>query len=1500
MTARQRRFWWAAAVITVLLGGPSLAYIVSTDSASGRRFLLGVVEKQTNAIFKGRATLKIGSLREIGATHVTATDVSLLDSAGAVVVHVDSLDATIAVGRLLFDKAIRLRTLSIRGFTLNVQQDVGHPFNISYILVGDPTVKSSGPPGYGSNIQIDALTISDAAITTVIPWAPNRVFVGAARDSVTAVRDSLHDLIRTPTGLFERRRILLDRVVARDGIITQPDKKPSSMLLDTLRGTISDPPVRLVDLRGRLEWTPDSMHLDLPEVKLPASTGSAVGTVAWNNPGPVRYDVLMKVQAGLSDLRWIWDVLPESGTGTSTIRMRTLENPENAEYTLSPLDVQTMDSRVTGSISVVTKPADLLLHNVDLAFVPLQSTLARRLSYGVLPDTVRGTFEGRLKAVAGGSLRAFAIDTLNMRFTDARIPGAVSSVTMGGVVALGAAATARDLTVSQLFVDLRSVAQFSPTAPKLDGTLSGRAHVIAASLQSASLEQLALVWKDAKGNTSALRGDLRVGFGGGSSPIETDLTLDAISMRALARLDTTLTMRADIAGTVRTTGSMESLGWSARVGPIGGGLVDLRGTASLIGDAWRVAAAGTVASINARVWSGSDSIPITSFSGDVSGNATGTRSKDGVLSLALAGGAVALAQPAATNQAAADLTAKASLDAQRLRVDSAIAHIAGIAIDVRGALARDASGIDTLIVSARADSLDRVRAELSGVAKLVESADSTSAASIRSVAADTLRGNALLSGYVVGSIKDMGVTVAVSANDAQFGALHLGRVFGSLNAEHLRTVPTFSGAATVDAIDGIGTVRIASAELKVQQATPDSGRLVLDVSSPNDARLGATGRFTRADGRTDVTLDSLHFRYDSVSWRNATPLHGYSDKNGIRIDSLVVQSNTRGVLGVVADLPLAGPIRAALQLNEFPLGKATTFAVGVEPFNGTMTGNVQLSGTRASPLLKFAMDIDSLGRDGTVLPKISTDGDYADRKLVAHANVVDAQDGSLRLEARVPIDLSIGAVEKRVLSDQVDAEVVANALRLDALGFAIDGVSKTQGVLAGRLALTGTMDRPVATGTMTLDKFSATVATLGVAPSEGRIQIRAAQDSLIIESLRVRSGGPSDTLSATGAMRFAAKEPATIRVQIAANNFELARQRDGNDLDLSGRVELVGPLKRPELSGAIIVPVANIVYDPLSASKALDLTSASARELLGADEVPVAASAAQSFSELGRFVSVANARVDLGDEVWVQTPQARVKISGGLAVTMNGDNLALEGEITANRGQYRLDLGVVNRSFAVDSGSVRFFGTTAIAPTLDISATNVVRLATGGEIPVRVHIGGTLDRPAVTLSSSDPLFASAPESEIISLLIFGAPTFALDGQSQNTVKAVTGVLLPTAGGAVEGVLQRLLPVFNTVQVNTAGGQTKDDLNLFSLLDNLSITAGKQLGSRTFLRVNTGVCRGTGQSASLWYGIAAEFRMTKELSAQVGVDPGSAPCTRLGGDLLPRLQFGFDLFREWIF
>ncbi len=1498
MVTRRRLLWGGGAVVAVL-AAVGVIYLLASNTVSGRRRVLATLLVRAQSVFGGRATLTVGSLDHVGFRRISLTNVSVLDTAGVVVVHADRVESSLDIGGL-FDKAIHLRSLDLRGVTLNLKQDFTGPWNIAYIISG---TGPKGPPrmlpALGDDIRIDAIRVTTLQITTEMPWAPHPIFQGRARDSVIAKRDSLHDIIHTPRGMLERRRISLEQVVARNGIIVQPGGKPSSVLLDTIIGTISDPPVRLVAASGSVTWTPDSLRFNLARVRLPNSSGAAQGMVAWNTPGPVRYDATLNVNAGFADLAWIWEVLPTSGDGTMLVHMRTLADANDAEYVLTHIDAKAMNSHILGAITIETHPVDLLLHAVDLTFEPIESDLLRRLTYGALPNAIRGTFDGRLVASKGGPLTAFIIDRFDARFLDAQAANAVSSIRLNGRVGFGAAPSARDLTVQDVRVDLRSARILAPSLP-VDGSVRGSGIVKTANLQSADITQLDVMWTDGAGNVTTARGDAAVNFGAKVPTILATLQLDPISLRAIARIDSTFPAVATLRGPVTVKGSLDALQWSASLAAETGGRVAMQGSAALTPSAWNVSARGTIDGFDARAWLARTDVAATALDGQLRFTAAGLRDKLQGATLSVASATVSLRQTASAALVAMDFVGSGTLDAAHLRVDSVVAHVGGIALDAHGLLARTASVTgdappDTMVVSARTDSLALVRAALPRLASMMAPVDSAMAATMRSYAADTLQGDVSLSGYLFGGINDFGATFALSAQGLQVGAVRAGRVFGSAQASHVRTTAAFEGAATVDEIRGFGAVRISTANFRVMQATPDSGRLFVDMRSEDTARLELRGAYARAKGTLDVLVDSVRFGYDINSWRNSGPIHLRSDATGLRLDSMTLRSNARGLFAMSADVPNQGVVRIDALLDRFPMGEALAFALGTTAFTSALSGDAHVTGTRDAPLLSFQLRADSVGHNGTFLPPLRASGTYAERRLVARAELDDTTHGTLRADVRLPIDLSLRVVEKRLLSEIVDAEIIADSLRLDLLPLSANGVDRVRGVLNGRLALTGTIDRPVATGTMTLDRFSANIADLGITPTEGRVVVRAVQDSLILESLRFRSGGPSDTVIARGAMRFASGQSATMRLTASANNLSVARQRDGTDLNIGGTIQLVGPLKRPVLTGALTIPSATLFINPLAASTALDLTTDAVRDLLGLEEVPVAVSGAQSLARLGSFLSVDNARIELGNEVWVRTPEAKVKVTGGLTVTTNGDLLALEGEITANRGQYRLNLGPVNRGFTVDSGKVRFFGSADIAPTLDISATNVVRRANGEEIPVHVHIGGTLDRPLVALTSSDPLYARAPESEIISLLIFGEPTFALDGDRQSTVRAVTGVLLPSLGGKVEGVLQNLLPGLSTVQVVAGGGQS-NELSVGSLLDNVSVSAGKQFGDRTYLRVNTGVCRG----AQLWAAVAVEYRITRDLTAQIGVDPGAAPCSRLGPDAVAPRQFGFDLFRNWIF
>jgi hypothetical protein len=308
---------------------------------------------------------------------------------------------------------------------------------------------------------------------------------------------------------------------------------------------------------------------------------------------------------------------------------------------------------------------------------------------------------------------------------------------------------------------------------------------------------------------------------------------------------------------------------------------------------------------------------------------------------------------------------------------------------------------------------------------MVEPVDSAVAKTLRSYAADTLSGDASISGQLTGSLQMFAASVAIGARDAHVGAIGVGRVFGSLRADSLPRSPHWEAAATMDSITGIGKLKLSSADFRVRDASSTSGRLSLDVTARDTTALLIRGAYTKHADSLDIQLDSIRFNYDDVRWANARAAVVKTTNAGTRIDSLVVRSNQGGVLALSADVPISGGVQGTLHVERFPAGEAVSFALGTKQYNGLLTGDTKLTGTRDAPLLSWNLVADSVGVPELVLPRITTDGSYANRRLVATAQLLDTLKRGLRVEARVPIDLALHSMSKRLLSETVDAELCA-------------------------------------------------------------------------------------------------------------------------------------------------------------------------------------------------------------------------------------------------------------------------------------------------------------------------------------------------------------------------------------------------------------------------------------------------------------------------------------------
>ncbi|HXT49303.1 MAG TPA: translocation/assembly module TamB domain-containing protein, partial [Gemmatimonadaceae bacterium] len=242
-------------------------------------------------------------------------------------------------------------------------------------------------------------------------------------------------------------------------------------------------------------------------------------------------------------------------------------------------------------------------------------------------------------------------------------------------------------------------------------------------------------------------------------------------------------------------------------------------------------------------------------------------------------------------------------------------------------------------------------------------------------------------------------------------------------------------------------------------------------------------------------------------------------------------------------------------------------------------------------------------------------------------------------------------------------------------------------------------------------------------------------------------------------------------------------------------------------------------------------------------------------------------------------------------------------------GTYRLDLGVVQRTFHVDSGSVTFYGDPHIPPELSIWATYTVRQPNrqiADDVKLIAHISGTPTNPQLDLRSNSRYALS--NTEILSYLVFGQPSFSTNPElSTNPVlQQVAAALLPSVGAVLERALADQVGFIDYVQVQT-GATSDPTTGQSSFLSGTRIGVGKQLGNKTFVTVNAGLCGLSGQQSGISFGqslgLTVEQRLSDGFLLQGSIEPSSAallchPGLTSIGSRPP--QYGFDLFREWSF
>jgi translocation and assembly module TamB len=227
---------------------------------------------------------------------------------------------------------------------------------------------------------------------------------------------------------------------------------------------------------------------------------------------------------------------------------------------------------------------------------------------------------------------------------------------------------------------------------------------------------------------------------------------------------------------------------------------------------------------------------------------------------------------------------------------------------------------------------------------------------------------------------------------------------------------------------------------------------------------------------------------------------------------------------------------------------------------------------------------------------------------------------------------------------------------------------------------------------------------------------------------------------------------------------------------------------------------------------------------------------------------------------------------------------------------------------------VRFFGDPDLNGALNINALYTVRQATQQgarpDVPVRIHIGGSLNAPTLQLSSSDS--GRVSYADIISYLATGQPSNQIGGAQGDYASTAANVFLSNVSsgfgaGATGGLC-------DDAQLSTANLEAIQGVRSVGggILSGARFNCARQLGDKLFLRLDYGLCQvgqlvGGGGGDPLTFadaiGVKLDYQLTSALTVSGGVEPPTRAvlcandASARGFAPTPR-QFGVDLFRLW--
>jgi hypothetical protein len=612
--------------------------------------------------------------------------------------------------------------------------------------------------------------------------------------------------------------------------------------------------------------------------------------------------------------------------------------------------------------------------------------------------------------------------------------------------------------------------------------------------------------------------------------------------------------------------------------------------------------------------------------------------------------------------------------------------------------------------------------------------------------------------------------------------------------------------------------------------TPPAFGLDLDARRPDGGvvEIAATGTVPEIGPRI-ILVERARFDTDRAQWTLVAPATIRWLEDEVYVENLALEdaaSEGRLVLdGRV--LPLTG-LDARIQVVALPMGDVQRLLGQPVRLEGALWVEGTIRGAGADPLVDLVFRVEDAVLEGVPVQRLEGRVEYQDQLTqLAAVAIVDAE-GVLDVRASLPSVLQIGGDPIFVLLDAapLSGSLVAEQFAIAPLAaLAPVGLRDVTGVVNAQVDLSGTAEAPVVAGTAMLVDGAMTVVDLNQRYTEMTGALNFDGRRLVVEDLRARSDGWAVV---GGQVILERVDNPVLDLRVVFQGFRPMGVENQRDAALFGNLAISGAPTSLELTGSIRVDDGFVVI-PQFGGPGIEMVDIMR-------PAPVMGRPIEPIADGGPLqnLRITNLRVTAGEGAWFMADEARAQLSGELTINKVGTSTPVVGTLSGTRGQYTLVAGPLVRRFDVVAAQVRFLGSPTPNPAIDITARRIVFYPAGRQVDVDVRITGTMETPRIAIAGGDAL--GIAESELLSFLIFGQPTFALGGEflpgEDLLQQTFVGGFAELMAIELERGLGGLgLDVFQ-IRLGTGGP--------FGGLDRPTLVLGRQLRPDVFITVETGL------------------------------------------------------------